>query len=89
MGLLGTQGFLCPPFLVFRESTSASVTFPELQRQVPTFVHQGREGMQRPGRSSQETMVQPRGRGLVPPPEIYITTSVGPAAELKHPTDGR
>ena len=37
---LGTQAFLCPPFLVFREETSASITFPEFQR---ATINQGRE----------------------------------------------
>ena len=30
--LLGTEAFLCPPFLVCREQTPASMAFPEFQR---------------------------------------------------------
>ena len=33
VGLLALMSFLCPPFLVCREQTSASVTFPEFQRE--------------------------------------------------------
>ena len=32
LGLLGMEAFLCPPFLVCREQTPASMTFPEFQR---------------------------------------------------------
>ena len=35
-----------------------------------------REGMQRPGRNSLETIVPPWGRVLVPPQGIYITVSL-------------
>ena len=53
---------------------------PEFQRAV---ANQGREGMQRPGRSPQEEIVQPWGRVLVPPEGIYRTISVSLSAELK------
>ena len=33
VGLLGTEAFPCPPFLVCREQAPASMTFPELQRE--------------------------------------------------------
>ena len=29
VGLLGMEDFLCPPFLICRKQTSASMTFPE------------------------------------------------------------
>ena len=48
-----------------------------------TVANQGREGMQRQGRSSQDTTVQPRGRALVPPQGIHITISLSSSAELK------
>ena len=32
VGLLALTSFLCPPFLVCREQTPASMTFPEFQR---------------------------------------------------------
>ena len=44
--------------------------------------NQGREGMQRKRNSSQETIVQPWGRGLVPPKKIHITISLSYSAEL-------
>ena len=47
-----------------------------------TVVNQGREGIQRQGRSSQKTIVQPWGRVLVPPQGIHITISLGSSAEL-------
>ena len=40
--------------------------------QVQTVADQGREQMQRPGRKSQETTVQPWGRVLVPSREIHV-----------------
>ena len=55
------------------------MTFPEFQRAVAP---QGREGMQRPGRSSLETTVQPWGRVLLPHQGIYITISLSLSAEL-------
>ena len=63
------------------------MTLPEFQRQVQTVANQGREGMQRQGRSSQETIVQSRGRVLVPPQGIHIT-SLSSSEELKPPTNG-
>ena len=63
VGLLDTKAFLCPPFLIFREYVSASITFPEFQR---TFANQEREEMQRPRGSIQETIMQLWGRVLVP-----------------------
>ena len=74
-----TQAFLCPSFLVCREYTSASMTFLVFQRAV---ANQGKGGMQRPGRSSQETMVQPCCKVLVPPQEICITISLSISADL-------
>ena len=59
------------------------MTFPELQRQVQTVDNQGREGMQRSGRSSQETVAQPWGRVLVPPQGIHTTIPLSSSAELK------
>ena len=61
------------------------MTFPEFQKAVAV---QGREGMQRSERGSQETIVKPWGRVLVPPQEIY-TISLSLSAELKPPTNGR
>ena len=44
--------------------------------QIQTVAKQGREEMQRQGRRSQETTVQPWGRVLVPPQGIHITISL-------------
>ena len=44
--------------------------------QIQTVANQGREGMQRQGKSSQETIVQPWGRVLVLPHGIHITVSL-------------
>ena len=46
MGLLGMEDFLCPPFLICREQTSASMTFPEFQK-ADLNSNKRREGMQR------------------------------------------
>lgn len=51
------------------------------------MVTQGREGMQTPGRSHLETIVQPGGRVLVPPQGIYLTLSSNSSAELKPSTN--
>ena len=45
--------------------------------------------MQRQERSSQETIVQPSGRVLVPPRGIHRAISLRSSAELKLPTNGR
>ena len=57
--------------------------------QVQTIVNQEWEGMQRQGRGSQETIVQPWGRVLVQPQGINITISLSSSTELKPPTSGR
>ena len=62
------------------------MTFPEFQRAV---ADQGREGMQRPGRGNQRTIVQPGGRVLVAPQGMYTTISLSLSAGLKPPTKGR
>ena len=69
--LRGMEAFLCPLFLVCKEQTPASMTFPEFQRAGLNSPNQGRQRVQRHGRSSQEATVQPRGRGLVPPQGIH------------------
>ena len=50
-----------------------------------TLANQGREGMQRQGRSNQETLVQPWGRVLVLPQAIHITISLSSFTELTPP----
>ena len=32
VGFLSTDAFMCPPFLVYREHTPGSMTFPEFQK---------------------------------------------------------
>lgn len=60
-GLLGTEASLCPQFMFSGNGPhSASATCPEFPGQVQTVAYQGRKGMQRPGRNSQGTTVQPR-----------------------------
>ena len=44
--------------------------------QIPTIANLEREGMQRQGRGSQETIVQPWGKVLVLPWEVHIITSL-------------
>ena len=48
----------------------------------------GGEEMQRQGRRSQETIVQPWGRVLVPPQELYITISLSCLADTEVPQVG-
>ena len=54
--------------------------------QVQTVADQGREGMQRQGRSSQDKIVQPWGRVLVPPQGIHVTISLSCFADTETPT---
>ena len=44
MGLLGMEAFLCPPFLVCRKQSSASMTFPELQKSSSNSCYSGKGG---------------------------------------------
>ena len=53
---------------------------------VQTVADQRRKGMQRLEKSRQETMVQPRGRVLLPLQGIHRTISLSSFAELKSPT---
>ena len=56
-GAPGTKAYE-PHCFVRNKLPSASLTFPEFQKEVQTVANQGREGMPRPGRSSLETAVQ-------------------------------
>lgn len=47
---------------------------------------QGREEMQKSERSSQETIIQPWDRVLVPPQGIYLTKSLSSAVGTRVPT---
>ena len=68
-------GFIQPPW-----------SSPSSEGQVQTVANQGREGMQRQGRRSQDTIVQPWGRVLVPPQGIHITISLSCFADTEIPT---
>ena len=67
MGLLGTKAFLLFPHFLF-----IGCIQPPQPSLSPKVANQGREGIQRQGRNSQETIVQPWGRVLVPPQGMYI-----------------
>ena len=54
-----------------------------------TVANQEREGMQRQGRSSQETIVQPWDNVLVPPQGIHMTMSLSSSVAQNPPPDGR
>ena len=71
MGLLDAKAFLCSCFLCLgNRLPSASMTFPEFQRACSSSCYSGKEGMQRHGRSSQETIVRdfPGGSVVKNPP---------------------
>ena len=71
MGLLDAKAFLCSCFLfVGNRLHSASMTFREFQRARSYSCYSGKEGMQRHGRSSQETIVRdfPGGSVVKNPP---------------------
>ena len=63
----------CPPFLVGLQPPRPSLGS---KGQIPTVANLGREGMQGWGRGSQETVVQPWGRVLVPPQGIHTAMSL-------------
>ena len=79
-GALGAQKPFCVPCFL---------TFPEFQRWVQTLANQGREGMQRWQRSSQETIGQPWDRILVLPQGMHRTACLSFSSELKSPTNER
>ena len=66
----------CVPLFFFLGS-KLQAPWPSLRStgQLQTFADQEKKGLQRPGRRSQETMVQPCGRVLVPLQGIRITIS--------------
>ena len=71
VGLLDAKAFLCSCFLfVGNRLHSASMTFREFQRARSYSCYSGKEGMQRHGRSSQETIVRdfPGGSVVKNPP---------------------
>ena len=88
VGLQGTKDFLCPPFLWLQGIGFIQLPWPSLSSkgQVQTDANQGKEGMQRQGRGSQETIVQSWGRVLVPPQGIHILISLSCFAETETPT---
>ena len=79
--------FCVPPFLFLGNRLQPPWRSLSSKGQVQTLANQGREGMQRPGRNSQETMAHPWGRVLVPLQGIYITRSLSSSAELTPPTN--
>ena len=62
VGLLGTKSFSSSQFLTCSIKASALGSSLNTKGRVQTGASQGREGMQRPGRSRQDTIVEPRGR---------------------------
>ena len=62
------------------------MTFPDFNGQVQAVANQGREGVQRQERSSQETVVQAWGRVLVPPQGIHKTIYLSCFADTETPT---
>ena len=67
------------------------MTFPEVQRAdcYKVVATQGREGMQRQGKSSQEIIVTPWDRVLVPPQGIHITLFLSSLQTLISQQNGR
>ena len=88
IGLLGTKTFPCPAFSCLQEIGFIQPPRPSrsCKGQVQTVADQGREGMQRQGRNSQETIPQPWGRVPVPPQGIHITISLSSSADTETPT---
>ena len=80
--------FCVPHFLFVGNRLQSPWPSRSSKGQIQTVANQGREGMQRQRRSSQETRVQPWGRVLVPPQGIHISVSLSSSTELKPPTNG-
>ena len=88
VGILGTKAFLSSPFLAFL-GNKLHPPWVSSKGKIQTVVSQERARMQRQGRNTQETIVQPGGRVLVPLQGIYITVSLSSFAEIKPPTHER
>ena len=82
-GSWAQKSFCVPHFLFVRNRLQPPWPSLSSKGQVQTVANQGREGMQKQGRNSQETIVQPWGRVLVPPQGTHITISLSSSAELK------
>ena len=85
VGSWAHKSFCVPHFLFLWNELQPPLPSLSSKGQVQTIANQGREGMQRPERSSQETIVQLWGRVLVPPQGIFITISLNSSAELNPP----
>ena len=84
MGLLDIKAFPCLLFLVCKQQTPASVTFPEFQR---ADLNSCSPNKVEDAETRQEQ--QPGGRVLAPPQGIHITVSFELFIELKPPINGR
>ena len=73
-------------FLTCRQSLQPPQPSLSSKGQIQIVANQGREGMQKQRRSSQETTVQPWGRVLVPLQGIYITIPLSSSAGTKAST---
>ena len=84
-----TSFSVSPHFLFLRNGLQPPWPSQSSKKQSQKVAHQGREGLQRPGRSSQETIAQPWDQVLVPPQGMYRTIPLSSSPERKPPTNGR
>ena len=84
-----TWKLFCPWFLVCREQTPASMTFPESQRADLNSCSSGKgeDAEARKGQPGNNSTAL--GQVLVPPPGTHMTTPLSSSAKLKPPTNGR
>ena len=91
-GLCGAPGngsLSVPHFLFVGNRLQPPWPFLSSKGQIQTVGNQGAEGTQRQGRRSQETMVLPWSRVLVPPQGVHITVILNSSTKLKSLTKGR
>ena len=83
-GLLDIKAFPCPPFIVCKQQTSPSMTFPEFQSADLNSCSSNKVA----DAETREDQ-QPWGRVLVPPQGVHIIVSFELFIELKSPINGR
>ena len=76
------------PYCSIRENRLHSASWPSMSSsgQAQTMAQRGREGMQRQGKSSQETVAQFVGRVLVPSQGIHLRISMNCFADSETPS---
>ena len=84
-----TWKLFCPWFIICREQTPASMTFPDSQRADLNSCSSGKGEDAEARKGDQRNRSSAFGQVLVPPPGTHMTTSLSSSAKLEPPTNGR